>query len=425
MYLLYLSYFNFWRKQRRMSNQCTQNGGTSSLGGSTHAIADIVDMQEYDTFRNYLEHQQLLVNTQGSTDDQHYLPYLHDPFLPEEFISQDYLLPRNFPSSSDNPDGTQGFTVGSQIEQDISSWAGPEYIPSIPCPPEFLPFGFDNWEEPPSQLYGVNEFEYRQPFSEFNLSSSLSDVGSLLDQVQYFDQQPSNSFPLLQTFAPTSPFLYGSAGKPSPLVVPFHLVSPQTMHADQPIFTGHTGLPLLPLHSNEVEDASDSHQDQCAAPPSIIKRSRADKRNSKPLTVQDLTHDNSRFAKVVKAFLSIEEQENRTVPEIAKKVSELCAGQYADFEGVKRMVNDVLQKHKAFWHPGRGSPYQLNLAEGRARREFPSNIKYHMRSQYDENLTYSRNTGKRRTNKHTTRNQKTVTNAKPDIVQPLPPGPSK
>ena len=39
------------------------------------------------------------------------------------------------------------------------------------------------------------------------------------------------------------------------------------------------------------------------------------------------------------------------------------------------MVNDVLQKHKAFWHPGRGSPYQLNLAEGRARREFPSNAK--------------------------------------------------
>lgn len=36
------------------------------------------------------------------------------------------------------------------------------------------------------------------------------------------------------------------------------------------------------------------------------------------------------------------------------------------------MVNDVLQKHKAFWHPGRGSPYQLNLGEGRARREFPS-----------------------------------------------------
>lgn len=39
------------------------------------------------------------------------------------------------------------------------------------------------------------------------------------------------------------------------------------------------------------------------------------------------------------------------------------------------MVNDVLQKHKAFWHAGRGSPYQLDLSKGRARREFPSQHK--------------------------------------------------
>lgn len=38
----------------------------------------------------------------------------------------------------------------------------------------------------------------------------------------------------------------------------------------------------------------------------------------------------------------------------------------------QRMVNDVLQKHKAFYHNGRGSPYYLNLEEGRARKEFPS-----------------------------------------------------
>lgn len=43
---------------------------------------------------------------------------------------------------------------------------------------------------------------------------------------------------------------------------------------------------------------------------------------------------------------------------------------------MKRMVNDVLQKHRAFWHLGRGAPYHLDLSEGRARREFPSNNRY-------------------------------------------------
>lgn len=46
------------------------------------------------------------------------------------------------------------------------------------------------------------------------------------------------------------------------------------------------------------------------------------------------------------------------------------------------MVNDVLQKHRAFWHPGRGSPYHLNLDEGRARREFPSNTRNLVRSRH-------------------------------------------
>ncbi|TDL26753.1 hypothetical protein BD410DRAFT_895360 [Rickenella mellea] len=105
-------------------------------------------------------------------------------------------------------------------------------------------------------------------------------------------------------------------------------------------------------------------------------------RISKPLTVEDLEHDNSRFAKVVKAFLSITDQNRRTVPEIARSVAEMFPDRYADLEGVKRMVNDVLQKHKAFWHPGRGSPYRLNLAEGRARREFPSSTKTSSKGNY-------------------------------------------
>ena len=60
------------------------------------------------------------------------------------------------------------------------------------------------------------------------------------------------------------------------------------------------------------------------------------------------------------------------------------------------MVNDVLQKHRAFWHPGRGSPYQLNLGEGRARREFPSSR--HGRSSYDSDGLYYPN--KKKKSKH-------------------------
>lgn len=62
---------------------------------------------------------------------------------------------------------------------------------------------------------------------------------------------------------------------------------------------------------------------------------KGEKTRPKPVTMEELTHDNSRFAKVVKAFLSIHDEENRTVPEIAKKVGELYSGQYADFETVK------------------------------------------------------------------------------------------
>lgn len=52
------------------------------------------------------------------------------------------------------------------------------------------------------------------------------------------------------------------------------------------------------------------------------------------------------------------------------------------------MVNDVLQKHKAFWHPGRGSPYQLNLGEGRARREFPSSSRRGRGGRHDDDSFY-------------------------------------
>ena len=61
------------------------------------------------------------------------------------------------------------------------------------------------------------------------------------------------------------------------------------------------------------------------------------------------------------------------------------------------MVNDVLQKHKAFWHPGRGSPYQLNLNEGRARREFPSSSRRLARNRYDENVYYPRSKKQKKT----------------------------
>ena len=66
------------------------------------------------------------------------------------------------------------------------------------------------------------------------------------------------------------------------------------------------------------------------------------------------------------------------------------------------MVNDVLQKHKAFWHPGRGSPYQLNLLEGRARREFPSSSKHHYKDD-DENFYYPTTRERRKQRKNTPR----------------------
>ncbi|KAL5514802.1 hypothetical protein ACEPAG_2118 [Sanghuangporus baumii] len=197
---------------------------------------------------------------------------------------------------------------------------------------------------------------------------------------------PGPTLPPLNSFAPLSPFPYETGAMD--MLQSHH----RGLHIGQPELDGGTHLPLLPALGNYFHDYEEQRAFQDPPPPAdtSAKKTRVDKRNTRPLTVEDLLHDNSRFAKVVKAFLSIEDQENRTVPEIAKRVSEMYAGQYADFEGVKRMVNDVLQKHKAFWHPGRGSPYQLNLNEGRARREFPSNSRRLVRNRYDENLFYSR-----------------------------------
>lgn len=59
------------------------------------------------------------------------------------------------------------------------------------------------------------------------------------------------------------------------------------------------------------------------------------KQGAKPLTLKDLAHDDSRFAKVVMAFMSISDEKRRTVTEIAKQVSVLFPEKYGDFEYVK------------------------------------------------------------------------------------------
>lgn len=81
----------------------------------------------------------------------------------------------------------------------------------------------------------------------------------------------------------------------------------------------------------------DNYEDRDSA---IPKRKRPEKvRTAKPLTTEELEHDNSRFARVVKALLSIEDHTKRTVPEIAKAVQDMYPGRYADFEAVKVRVH--------------------------------------------------------------------------------------
>ena len=110
---------------------------------------------------------------------------------------------------------------------------------------------------------------------------------------------------------------------------------PPGIHSD---YDNPAQMPLLPF-INEPEFTNEWRpppQDVPENPPPQKKaRTTVTQRNSKPLQVEDLLHDHSRFAKVVKAFLSIEVPEARTVPEISKRVSEMYAGQYPDFEAVK------------------------------------------------------------------------------------------
>jgi hypothetical protein len=103
-------------------------------------------------------------------------------------------------------------------------------------------------------------------------------------------------------------------------------------------------MPLLPFINNDPEFGSEhrappSASQEMSPPPPKKSRTGLSQRNSKPLCVEDLLHDHSRFAKVVKAFLSIDAPEERTVPEISKRVGELYAGQYPDFEAVKVSAN--------------------------------------------------------------------------------------
>jgi hypothetical protein len=88
-----------------------------------------------------------------------------------------------------------------------------------------------------------------------------------------------------------------------------------------------------------------SYHSQSPGPPGISKTNHASssshdsrKQGAKPLTLKDLTHDDSRFAKVVMAFVSISDEKRRTVTEIAKQVSVLYPDKYADFEYVKVCV---------------------------------------------------------------------------------------
>lgn len=97
---------------------------------------------------------------------------------------------------------------------------------------------------------------------------------------------------------------------------------------------------IHPGEEAKTDVFNDSDRSNSVKTDNLIKSEDSDVRKGektrpKPVTMEELTHDNSRFAKVVKAFLSIHDEENRTVPEIAKKVGELYSGQYADFETVK------------------------------------------------------------------------------------------
>lgn len=87
-------------------------------------------------------------------------------------------------------------------------------------------------------------------------------------------------------------------------------------------------------HENENGSAF-----QSPGPPNISKCNAQTqdhrKPGAKPVTLKELAQDDSRFAKVVMAFMSISDEKRRTVSEIAKQVSALFPEKYGDFEYVK------------------------------------------------------------------------------------------
>ena len=159
-------------------------------------------------------------------------------------------------------------------------------------------------------------------------------AGDMMDQ--HPPMHAPDPLPPLHSFAPSSPFGYDHSMDRFPNMM-FDPYLPGPSNHPHP---SDMQLPILPYPPSQPQQ---EYTPECQTPPSddhqsihmSMKKQRVDKRNSKPLTVEELEHDNSRFAKVVKAFLSIEDPESRTVPEIAKRVSDMYAGQYADFEGVK------------------------------------------------------------------------------------------
>ncbi|EJD02065.1 uncharacterized protein FOMMEDRAFT_20854, partial [Fomitiporia mediterranea MF3/22] len=325
------------------------------------------DRRPFDGYQGFIEPRQLTLDSRDVGDAAAHSrePFLrHDPeheaSLDQDPLARPYagLDRTGYSSPGRLPDSLDFNARGAGKSPFL--WSG-DYGPSaLDGYPEFPPLQLDDWHSRPDERSGLAYDA--PPLPSLGFPGPFPGVGEMLGH--HPSMHPGPTLPPLHSFAPLSPFPYD-----------MDAIHPQfrPLHHGPPELDGGETLPLLPVvgnHMHEYEEHQPLHDPQLIAGTST-KKTRVDKRNTKPLTVEDLLHDNSRFAKVVKAFLSIEDAENRTVPEIAKRVSEMYTGQYADFEGVKRMVNDVLQKHKAFWHPGRGSPYQLNLNEGRARREFP------------------------------------------------------
>lgn len=351
----------------------------------------------YESYSEFIEPRKLTLDCSDPRDlrEQHTRsPYSRPPQEGPGMEHQTY----GSPTRVNNPDfGMHNVPGPFMWEADYGSNALPPPVGLPPLAP------FDEWVHFPGRHDDYGPPTIPPPF---NFPPPFPRAGDLMDQ--HPPLHAPDSLPPLHSFAPSSPFSYDHSMDRFPNMM-FDPYLPGPSNHPHP---SDMQMPMLPYPPSQPQQ---EYTPECQTPPPddhqsmhmSMKKPRVDKRNSKPLTVEELEHDNSRFAKVVKAFLSIEDPESRTVPEIAKRVSDMYSGQYADFEGVKRMVNDVLQKHRAFWHPGRGSPYQLNLGEGRARREFPSSR--HGRSSYDDNGLYYPNKKKKSKHIHNRQLRKSVT----------------